>query len=487
MKLTALDNVLLVEQHMVRSKQLLRESCDGLTSQQRYIVEGIYNEFVPLIEATLTADQVKQIFGELEKQSVAGGQNRTVAGATVDVARKANQVIDNMGKWLQNTTPVQNFDAKFEKLKADINKKFPDSKLLDGVSNLAMWVQENPGKSAAVIGVLTALASLAAGPVGGAIAGQVLRGASELLKGEKLSTAIGKGVKTAALGYLSGKFFDMLGDWFAGMRESALPVPGAEESGLANVSWGATNKITAPGMEWTRTTQGFNVAVFPQEQEAIRQAMIGIQNGDAGSFDALYTIAKEVNSKAYKSAINDIMAGARSAQLDNDSMLTWINGLKDAARATAQGAVAASGEKPAKQESFYVQTRPLSEGQVYMVFKRVLSEAGFMDKAKELGGKAAGALAKGAEWAGKQATEKVTSAKLNAAWRLEGSPLDSEALKQFLLNYGDIDAAVIDQIYADMKISTGPSYEEVEKLISALNTEEKQEMITFLNTQLGTA
>jgi hypothetical protein len=114
-------------------------------------------------------------------------------------------------------------DEKFEKLKNDINTKFPDSKLLDGISDLGIWMKENPGKSAAVIGVLTALASLAGGPVGGAIAGQVLRGAAELIKGEKLSTAMGKGVKTAALGYLSGKAFEMLGNWMAGFREQSIP------------------------------------------------------------------------------------------------------------------------------------------------------------------------------------------------------------------------------------------------------------------------
>jgi hypothetical protein len=202
-------------------RQILRESCDGLTLEQRRIVEGIYNEFVPLIEATLTADQIKQVFGELEKQAVAGGANRTAIGAGVDVAKKANEVINNVGKWLQNTAPVKMADEKFEKLKNDINKKFPDSKLLDGISNLGIWMKENPGKSAAVIGVLTALASLAGGPVGGAIAGQVLRGAAELIKGEKLSTAVGKGIKTAALGYLSGKAFEVLGKFVGGMRADA--------------------------------------------------------------------------------------------------------------------------------------------------------------------------------------------------------------------------------------------------------------------------
>jgi hypothetical protein len=489
--ITLSDKTLLVEQHRQVSKKILRESCDGLTLEQRRIVEGIYNEFMPLIEASLTADQIKQVFGELEKQAVAGGTNRSVIGAGVDVAKKANEVINNVGKWLQNTAPVKMADEKFEKLKNDINKKFPDSKLLDGISNLGIWMKENPGKSAAVIGVLTALASLAGGPVGGAIAGQVLRGAAELIKGEKLSTAIGKGVKTAALGYLSGKAFEMLGNWMAGFREQSIPF-GSGDAGLENVSWDATKTLRSPGMEWTQTTQGFNALVKPEEASAIRAAMNLVKGGGDGAvegFDQLKMVADIVRSKDYMADMQSMVDGAFKAAKDNDSLLQFINTAKQGLQAGAQGAVAASTGSE-KKESYYVQTRPLSEGQVYMIIDRVLVEAGFM-------GKALGAAAKGAAWIGKQATEKVTSAKLLAAWKMEGSPTDSEEFKQFLLNYGGIDAPVVDKVFTDLKISAAPvaqaaqaatgGYAEVKKAIAQLNTKDRKRMIAYLTKQLGTA
>jgi hypothetical protein len=492
--ITLSDHTLLVEQHRQVSKKILRESCDGLTLEQRRIVEGIYKEFVPLIEATLTADQIKQVFGELEKQAVAGGANRTAVGAGVDVAKKANEVINNVGKWLQNTAPVKMADEKFEKLKNDINKKFPDSKLLDGISELGIWMKENPGKSAAIIGVLTALASLAGGPVGGAIAGQVLRGAAELIKGEKLSTAVGKGVKTAALGYLSGKAFEMLGDWMAGFREQSIPF-GSEDAGLENISWDATKTLRAPGMEWTQTTQGFNALVKPEEASAIRAAMNLVKGGGDGAvegFDQLKMVANIVRSKDYMADMQSMVDGAWKAAKDNDSLLQFINTAKEGLQAGAQGAVAASTGSE-KKESFYVQTRPLSEGQVYMIIDRVLTEAGFMDKLKA----GAGAVAKGAAWVGKQATEKVTSAKLLAAWKLEGSPTDSEEFKQFLLNYGGIEAPVVDKVFTDLKISAVPvaqsaqaasgGYAEVKKAIAQLNTKDRKRMIAYLTKQLGTA
>jgi hypothetical protein len=303
MRLTAI----LIERQLEQSKQILKESCYGLDSEQRRVVEGIYNEFLPLIEASLTADQITQIFGTVEKSATAAGGNRTMLGKAADVPGQVNDIINKAGKWLQDTTPVKMFDQKFEDLKGKVAAKFPE--LADKAAGLGEWVKANPGKSAAVIGILTTLAALAGGPVGGAIAGQVLRGAAELLKGEKLSTAVGKGIKTAALGYLSGKAFEMLGNWVGGFREQAIPF-GPKDAGLEKVNWGATQTLTAPGMSSTETIQGFNITVFPEQREAVTQAMNAIRDGQAGGFDTLKTIAKEINTPEYKSSISSIMQGA---------------------------------------------------------------------------------------------------------------------------------------------------------------------------------
>ena len=347
-------NTFLLEQHMADSREILRESCYYLTLDQRRIVEGYYRDMLPLIEASLTADQITQIFGEIEKQSIAGGQSRTVIGAGKDAIKKADEIINKAGRWLQDTTPVKAFDQKFEDLKAKVAEKFPD--LAEKTAALGEWVKANPGKSAAVIGILTALASLAGGPVGGAIAGQVLRGANELLKGEKLSTAIGKGIKTAALGYLSGKAFQMLGNWMAGFREQSIPF-GPEDAGLEQISWDASKTLRAPGMEWTQTTQGFNALVKPEEASAIRAAMNLVKSGGDGAaegFDQLKNIADIVRSQEYTSSMDQLVQGAWKAAKDNDSLLQFINATKTGMQAASQGAVAAAGAAaPAKQESYY--------------------------------------------------------------------------------------------------------------------------------------
>jgi hypothetical protein len=480
-------NQLLVENHLATAKTILKESCDGLSHEQRQIVEGYYNELLPLIEASLSPEQIKQVFGQVEKSATAAGGNRTMIGQSKDVLAKANEIIDKAGTWLQNTTPVKAFDQKFEQLKNKINTSFPDSKILDGISKLGIYAKENPGKTAAIVGVLTAIASLAGGPIGGAIAGQVLRGAVELLKGEKLSTAIGKGVKTAVFGYLSGKAFEMLGDFAEGMRIKSIPF----EDGLEKIDYGASKVISSPGMEWTRTIQGVNVVVDPEMASAIRSANNMLRlGGDAASegFDQLSEVAKIITSKEYRAEMSAISQAAAEAAQNNDSLLQFLKVAKTGLSAMSQGAVAAAGvASDGKKESVITNQRPLSEGQVYLVFNRITQlNEGPMDAIK-------GAVGKAANWAktkGTNLTTKITADKLNSAWQKAGAPTDSEELKKFLTTQG-VDAAMIDTVYKSLKIKSGVAatsmYAQIKTDLAKLDKKGKQRLTAYLQKQLGTA
>jgi hypothetical protein len=162
----------------------------------------------------------------------------------------------------------------------------------------------------------------------------------------------------------------------------------------------------------------------------------------------------------------------------------------------SQGAVAASTGSSGKEkkESYYVQTRPLSEGQVYLVFDRVvkLNEGPIWDKVKG----AAGAVAQKAGQIGTNLTTKITADKLNSAWKKAGSPMDSEEVAKILTAAG-VGDDVVKQVYTDLKISAAPAepeaqaatggYAEVKKAIAQLNTKDRKRMIAYLTKQLGTA
>ena len=398
MKLTNLleDNSMLFEQHMNKSQRILTESCDGLNALQRSIVEGIYNDLKPLIEASLSADQIQQLFKGVEQNVSATGNNRTllgkgkdVAGKSIEVTKQANDMINKVGRWLQNTTPVKAFDQKFEKLKNDINTKFPDSKILDGVSALGEMAKNNPGKTAAIIGVLTVLAGLATGPVGGAVAGQVLRGASELIQGKDLSTAVGKGVKSAAIGAVAGG----VGDAVAG------------------------------GDVETATGQGATTDVTGSSQSGTLQGVTGEQIRSHPAYQA------EIEKWG-----NDV-EGRKAASL--------------AARSAIM-----------RGESLVRRTKTLSEGQIYLVFDRVCQTNNRMISEGIIWEEDSPTAPKMSTWdkikskasdIGKNLTTKVTASKLASAWKSAGSPTDSTELSNFLTKQG-VNPEVINKTYSDMKL-----------------------------------
>jgi hypothetical protein len=463
MKITALlesSQDILLEQQMRRNRWLVESVTSDMTPLQRKVVEGIYRDLTPLIEASIDPAKVKELFGEVEKQAAASGGNRTALGKGVDTAKKANDVVNNVGKWLQNTAPVQNFDQKFEDLKKKATEKFPE--ISSKIGQMGQWAKENPGKTAAIIGVLTTIAALGTGPVGGAIAGQILRGSAELLKGEKLSTAVGKGIKTAAYGFIAGKTFELIGDALSGginVVKDTL-VPGAIRGNFTRI-------FDQVGGELGDRFASFEIKDLvgnPNDVNPIMALANDAANAwQAGDYQTAKTLWGQVQDGVEAMYTPEYLAQLASDQSTRELIAGGakaVAGLADFMGATAQGAIAAGvGEKgkegeqpqgeqgaapPAKQESKLYQTRPLSEGQVYLLFDRVVMtnvrminegivvtnrlNEGPMDFLKKAAGKAVSKISS----FGKNLTSKVTADKLLSAWKKAGSPTDVGELNSFL-------------------------------------------------------
>ena len=361
---------------------------------------------------------------------------------------------------------------------------------------MGIWAQENPGKTAAIIGVLTAIASLAGGPIGGAIAGQVLRGSVELLKGEKLSTAIGKGVKTAAYGFIAGKTFELLGDAISGGAQVVKDnlFPNALRLNMTQVFDEVGGEL---GSRWANfeikglvgTPEDINTAkkLF---SEAGQYWKAGDYEQSAATWKSLEgMIADTFNDKEY-------IAQIASDQASRTMISQAAQAAQEATKylgAAAQGAVAAAGVKGslAKKESIEHRARPLSEGQVYLVFKRITESRlneGPMDAIKGLAGK----VMNKARTVGTNLTTEITADKLNSAWQKAGAPTDSEELKKFLTGQG-VDTTTIDTVYKSMKIASGNAqaatslYAQVKTDLAKLDKKGKQRLSAYLQKQLGTA
>jgi hypothetical protein len=222
-----LDEVTLYEN---RSHRILKEGYQDLTEAQKLYQSRFEKELWPLVEqftklaeAELTKQQIMDIFSGAEEVAMASGDNKTIAGKVgagaaaaaklpVEIAKKVDAKINELGRMAQNAGPVKNADAKFEELKKQIAANNSDSKIVQGVQKISDWAKENPGKASLAVGILTTMAAFAGGPAGGAAAGLILRASKDLLQGEKLSTAVGKSIKTGVYGALAGMAFKELTD-----------------------------------------------------------------------------------------------------------------------------------------------------------------------------------------------------------------------------------------------------------------------------------
>ena len=226
-----------VTAYNLKSEAILTESqsWEMLTEQQRIYVGSweknvwpLVEQYSKLMEADLKPDQIKKIFQDAEKVSIEGGENMTALGkagkVTAEVSGKMKAEIDKLMDAAANSGPVKNFDAQFEKLKSQLKTKLQGNpagqKILAGVEKWGGFAKDNPAKSAFIIGAMTSVLAFASGGIlSGAAIGFFLKLANNTIKGDKLSTAMAKGVKGAAIGAIAGA----LGDAIGGAAEDMFP------------------------------------------------------------------------------------------------------------------------------------------------------------------------------------------------------------------------------------------------------------------------
>jgi hypothetical protein len=434
---------------------LLESVCRDLTRDQRRVVEGIVNQLRPLFEAPLTQTQIDQIFSQAEQNLTSAGVNRSGVGQAVDttkavgskVGSAANDAINKLGGYLQTTAPVKYFDDQFDELKRKITAKLgADSKTMAIVDQLGQYAKANPGKTAFVIGALTAVASFAGGPAGGAVAGQVLRGAVELLKGEKLSTAVGRGAKSAAIGGALGAGITALGDYFGNIKVVASQIPGYV--GLTKLDFirqdvqvGGNN----PGY-FFGDLRGIELPsqLAPKVKLLLDLVSNYIDRNDwAGAGKFWNEVTAIVDNPEVRQYVKEI---AGNNQTLYDQAVANAANFKEVAtkisstlRAAVQGGLAGASAAPApaaKTPTAGTATNQVREHHIRLTNKEV----------KEIFAVAGNSLNEGPlDWLktkGKNITTKVTADKLKSMWTKDGKPMDSEKIAAILRQAGVKDDVV---------------------------------------------
>lgn len=473
-----------------------------------------------LMEVALNPEQVKQLLKSIETTASEQGSNRTLAGKAVD---KAGEITDKvkdlwfnkLGGALQQSVPVQAFDNKFEEIKNKIAAENP--KLAAAFGKYKEFADANPKLQKFLLVIATsAAAALGLAVVGGAAAGIVATGlgvgaataivqiADKLLKGEKASTAIGRGATAGIIAGLTAAGIKAASEMFNSIANAFKPGDKYAEVLLGNPP--KTVRINAEDAEMLSKLHQDAMGNFKGNDVA--DLLSGGQM--APGLDKYLQAAGKVAQKASDPAYQQAIADAAGAALDTTVALDILQANAAQAAATiAPIAGAIAGDKAGgageKKESYYVQTRALSEGQVYLLLKKIsqqqsLTESPLGSLAKatgldNLGAKAkmaVGAVGKGISAVGKQITTNATYPKLFAAWKLEGSPTDSEELRKFLTNYGGITPEVIDTVYTQMKLPAAGQegavdIETVKQMLTKLPMDSKVKLLKYLTKQPAAA
>jgi hypothetical protein len=171
---------------------------------QKYFRDSEIEEVSKLFESLALRHIILQE-GRLDEAGIWDAVKGTVGGVMKGI-KNPNDAVNKLGSLAQQTKPVQEFDNKVDEIVSDIKSKLGNRspKTVQTAEKYAAWAKKHPIKQGLIIGALTAIAALAAGPGAAAAAGFILRTTNEYMKGEKASTAVGKGVKTAVISGIAG-------------------------------------------------------------------------------------------------------------------------------------------------------------------------------------------------------------------------------------------------------------------------------------------
>ena len=416
-----------------------------------------------LREAALTADQIQQIFQSVEKGSTDAGGNRTLLGKGKDAAEAVNKAWEDLKTKIQDSGPIKNVDATYDSAVAKIEKGLggPDNVLNKVIQRYRKFAKEHPVAQGFIYAALIAAAGISGAGLGGAAVLGLLKMTDKLLQGEKFSSAAYSGAKTGAMAYGASK----IGDMIKGKPDSSLPgKPGGDPAAAATNAVGGLDSRSiaknALAIMKEKIANG-EVTDYNSYTQAMEDALeIAAKSGARTASFQSQEMARHLLRAQLDRVAADAAGGAFSGS-GPEKVASVIQSLGGTVNQDSMGRAinaAATMRKAMGGESIARLGKKLSEGQVYMIFNRIVREElteGPMDAIKGMAGKAV-------DWAktkGKNLTTNITADKLNSAWKKAGSPMDSDELSKFLASQG-IAKDVVDTVYAELKLPSAPSSEE---------------------------
>ncbi len=183
-------------------------------SRNQYLYEGLEYTYRPtmrlwenagfqLKEAALTADQIQQLFKDIEAAATASGGNRTMLGQGKDAIAAVNKAWEDLKTKIQDSGPIKAVDQKYDDVVAKIEKGLggPDNAVSKMIMSYRKFAKEHPIAQGFIYSALIAAAGISGAGLGGAAVLGLLKMTDKLLQGEKFSSAAYAGAKPGLLAY----------------------------------------------------------------------------------------------------------------------------------------------------------------------------------------------------------------------------------------------------------------------------------------------
>lgn len=433
--------------HHYKSAQLLNESWSYLSESQQVHVSNweknvwpLVAEFNQLMESELTTQQINSIFTNAEKVAVDSGNNTSALGkagnVTARVSSKIKSEIEKLAVQAQAAGPVTDMDLKFEKIKKQIAIKLQGNpagqRILTATSKWKSFATEHPAKSAFVLGAMTSVLAFASGGVmSGAAIGFFIKLANNTIKGDTLSTAVGKSAKGAAIGAAAGLIGSLVSD-------IEIPEP-EEEGGLAEFN---VNLVDSEQAEQLSTYFNSNEEFSQSIAKDIYQQQL---EGQDEQYDA-----DMVNKIANNITISgDVTDGSASATFNGSFVRGSVYLTPDEADefrkiASNSSMGALSQDATAYINSLSITTESLWNALDVYELQEASNFMAAMGGASSTIGKAVKksvtAVGKAAtqdvKSAGKELGNRVTTKKLLRMWKKSGAPTDTGSIVNILSQAG---------------------------------------------------
>ena len=409
-----------------------------------------------LMEAQLTADQITQIFQQVEQgANAAPGGNRTLIGRGKDAAEAVNKAWEDLKTKVQNSGPIKGVDAMYDQAAEKLKQATGgDQGVMKYVEKYRAFAKAHPVAQSLIYAALIAAAGITGVAPGGAAVLGLFKLVDKLLQGEKFSSAAYSGAKTGAMAYGAAK----VGDYIKGQM-AAKADPG--------MAYNPDVRTPTAGQGAGQSYDAGGTFASTAENPGVRRlANWAVKNFDQNTYDY---VPKGMDVFVYDKAGNLVQSITSDGSMRRAGIYTGKQMLD-----------------VMKKSAGVYESINLSESQIFLMIGKIVErqrkiDEGIMDTIK-------GAAGKAVNWAktkGANLTTKITADKLLQAWKKAGSPTDSDAVAKIIQSAG-VPSDSIKQVYGTMKIPfvaapaaapAGPNWDE--ETGAPLSAKAKTEYQTF--------